>query len=291
LANLHAVQHAIEWFHGDVTDLELVRRATRDVQFVFHQAATASIPFSVADPMTTHHVCTTGTLHILMAAREGQVARVIYASSSCAYGDASPLPLTETSVSRPLSPLAVAKLAGEEYCGTFHHLFGLETVRLRYFSVFGPRQTWDRPHATVIPQFMRAMLNGRPPVIQGDGRQTRDFTYVSDVVQANLLAMEAPRVAGRVYNVATGRRTALLDLVDLINEVLGTQIRPIHDNPRPGDIRHSQADISQAQIDLGFCPCTDLPDNLAQCVAHYRKRIESHAGHPRRRGTAVAAKR
>jgi UDP-glucose 4-epimerase len=289
--NLAAIENDIECINGDVADLEIVREVTRDVEYVFHQAAQTSVALGMIDPLATHQACATGTLHVLIAAREAQVRRVIYASSSGVYDNAGSMPTRETSVTYPLSPHAVAKLAGEEYCAAYHHIYGLETVRLRYFNVFGPRQPSKGPYAPVIPQILEAMLAGKHPLIHGDGLQTRDFTYVNDVVQANWLAMDAPRVAGKVYNIGSGRRTSLLEIVDIINDILGTHIRPFHDNPRPGDIRHSQADISLAQVELGFCPCTDLKLNLTQCLDYYAARRQQPAKpSPRRRSDAVAVR-
>jgi UDP-glucose 4-epimerase len=278
LANLAPVADRVEFVEGDVTDLEAVHKACRGVELVFHEAALASVPRSVADPLATYQACATGTLHILMAAREAGVRRVIYAASSSAYGDTARLPKRETDPTQPLSPYAVAKLVGEQYCAVFHHVYGLETVRLRYFNVFGPRQPPGGPYAAVIPLFTEAMLVGRSPLIHGDGQQSRDFTYVADVVQANLLAVEAPRAAGKVYNVACGRRTNLLELVERLNELLGTHLKPIHGERRPGDVRHSQADIAHAQADLGFCPCTDLKEGLRACVTYYAAQLRSGNG-------------
>jgi UDP-glucose 4-epimerase len=269
LKNLEPVIQKIEWINGDITDLAMVRETVRGIDYVFHQAALASVPLSVADPVTTHQTNATGTLHVLMAANESQVKRVIYAASCNAYGNTATMPIRESHATLPPSPYAVAKLAGEEYCIAFHNIYNLETVRLRYFNIFGPRQRPGGPYFAVIPIFIQAMVDGRKPVIFGDGQQSRDFTYVADAVQANLLAMEAPRVAGRVYNIATGRRTTLLEILENLNELMGTQIKPVHDKLRPGDIRHSQADISLAQVELGFCPCTDLKQNLAQCIDYY----------------------
>src|SRR5439155_6363792 len=191
---------------------------------------------------TAHHVCATGTLQVLMAAHGAQVRRVIYAASSSAYGSPSKMPIREVDPTQPASPSAVAKLAGEHYCWSFSQVYGLETVRLRYFNVFGPRQVPGGPYAAVIPLFIDALVSGRSPVVYGDGLQSRDFTFVDDVVQANLLAAQAPRVTGKVFNIASGRRTSLLELVHIINENLGTNLRSVHDKPRPGDVRHSQAD-------------------------------------------------
>jgi UDP-glucose 4-epimerase len=275
LANLAAVQHRIELISGDLTDLPLVREATRGVEFVFHQAALASVPRSVADPLATHHACATGTLHVLLAAREAGVRRVIYAGSSSAYGNTPHLPKRELDPTFPLSPYAASKLAGEHYCVAFTQAYGLETVRLRYFNVFGPRQSAGSPYSAVIPLFIEALLAGRRPVIHGDGLQSRDFTYVDDVVQANLLAAEAPHVVGKVYNIACGRRTTLLDLVAILNTLLGTHVEPTHTKSRPGDVKHSQADITRAQTDLGYCPCVDLRQGLSRCLADFTARLEA----------------
>jgi UDP-glucose 4-epimerase len=268
--NLAPVQAQIELIRGDVTDLGAVRQAVRGAELVFHEAALPSVPRSVADPLTTHAVCATGTLNVLIAAREAQVRRVVYAASSSAYGDIATLPKCEDDKTCPLSPYGVAKLAGEQYCAAFNYVYGLETVRLRYFNVFGPRQPPGGPYGAVIPLFIEAMLAGRRPVIFGDGLQSRDFTYVGDVVQANLLAATAARVTGKIYNVACGRRTTLLELVQRINELLGTRLEPLHGARRPGDVRHSQASISRAQAELGYCPCTDLGQGLRSCIDYYR---------------------
>jgi UDP-glucose 4-epimerase len=268
-ANLAHLRECIDLRVGDLTDLEAVRAAARGVEIVFHQGALASVPRSVADPAATHEACATGTLHVLVAAREAGARRVVYAASSSAYGASVRLPKQETDPTLPLSPYAVAKLAGEQYCAAFTHVYGLETVRLRYFNVFGPRQPPDSPYAAVIPLFMQSMLDGRPPTIHGDGQQSRDFTFVSDVVQANLLAAEAPGVAGKVYNIACGRRTSLLELVARINALLGTQIEPVHTDPRAGDVRHSQADITAAQAELGYSPRVDMEEGLRRCLEHF----------------------
>jgi UDP-glucose 4-epimerase len=277
LANLEGVRSRIELVRGSVTDLRTVREAARGVEVIFHQAALGCAPRNQADLLTTHAVCTTGTLHVLIAAREAEVRRVVYSSSSSAYGDASLACKLETDRACPVIPSEVAKFAGEQYCVAFTHLYGLETVRLRYFNVYGPRQLSGGPNAAVIPVFLEAMLAGRRPMIFGDGLQTRDFIYVGDVVQGNLLAATATRVAGKVYNIASGRRTNLLELVQQINELLGTSIPPLHGERQLGDVRHSYASISRAQTELGFCPCIDLEQGLRLCLSDYRNRPTNFA--------------
>src|SRR5262245_17204406 len=281
--NLDAVLDEIELVEGDVTDPETVRHAMRGVEVVFHQAALASVPRSVANPLATHRACVDGTLEVLLAAKEAGVRRVVHAGSSSAYGPGEPPPKVETDPLAPLSPYAVAKLAGEHYCAAFSQVYGLETVRLRYFNVFGPRQSPDSPYAAVIPLFLQAMAEGRRPTIHGDGQQSRDFTFIEDVVQANLRAAEAPGVSGRVYNVACGRRTSLLELVAPRTALLGTDLEPAHVAARPGDVRHSQADISRARQELGYEPTTSMARGLRKCLEWFRGRRGARA-----RKTAVA---
>jgi UDP-glucose 4-epimerase len=275
LSNLTHVRERIELIAGDLTDLGVVREAVQGIDWVFHLAAGSAVKGSVADPLTAHHACATGTMHVLMAAREARVRRVIYASSSVVYGNSGEILKREKGQLLPLTPYAAAKLAGEQYCAAFTQCYGLETVRLRYFNVFGPRQLPNHPDAGVVPLFFDAMLAGQSPVLYGSGHQSRDFTYVDNVVQANLLAAEAPRVVGKVYNIAFGRSTTLLDLMDMLNDILGTEVQPIHEKARPGDIRHSQADISRAQVDLGYCPMIDLKEGLRRCFTFY----EAHKEH------------
>jgi UDP-glucose 4-epimerase len=269
-ANLTNLREAIEVVEGDLTDLETVRRSVRGVEVIFHQGALASVPRSVADPLATHAACANGTLHVLQAAREAGVRRVIYAASSSAYGASTKLPKSEADPTLPLSPYATAKLAGEHYCAAFSEVYGLETVRLRYFNVFGPRQSPDSAYAAVIPLFLQTMLAGRSPTIHGDGQQSRDFTFVEDVIQANLLAADVPGVSGRVYNIACGNRTSLVELVEKINDLLGMRILPSYRDPRPGDVRHSQADISRAIAELGYRPRNDIDRGLRRCLEHLR---------------------
>jgi UDP-glucose 4-epimerase len=270
--NLADVAKEIELVEGDLRDEAALGRALAGVELVFHEAAIPSVPRSLADPLASHEANATGTLNLLAASKRAGVRRVVYAASSSAYGDTPTLPKVETMRPMPLSPYAVSKLTGEHYCQVYASAFGLETVSLRYFNVFGPRQPPDSPYAAVIPRFIEAMLVGQSPVIYGDGRQSRDFTFVEDVVQANLRAADAPAVAGKVFNIACGRRTSLLDLISKINALLGTDIEPIHEAPRPGDVRDSQADISRAQAELGFCPRTDVDRGIRGCLDYYSSR-------------------
>ncbi len=272
IENLAGLQDRVEIVTGDIISPADVQAAMRGVELVFHQAALASVPRSVADPLATHRACVDGTLNVLLAARDARVRRVVYAASSSAYGNSVRLPKTETDPTNPLSPYAVAKLAAEHYCSAFSEVYGLETVRLRYFNVFGPRQTPDSPYAAVIPLFMQSMTEGKSPLIHGGGEQSRDFTYVADVVQANRLAAVAPRVSGKLYNVACGRRTSLLQLVAHLNALLGTHIAPTHGPERVGDVRHSQADIERAKADLGYRPTTDMVQGLTRCLEWWEER-------------------
>jgi UDP-glucose 4-epimerase len=285
-ANLEPVREQVRVFDGDITDLTTVQAAVQGVEVVFHQAALASVPRSIADPLATHRACATGTLHILQAAKEAGVRRVVYAASSSAYGASTRLPKCESDPTLPLSPYAVAKLAGEQYCAAFSGVYGLETVRLRYFNVFGPRQSPQSQYAAVIPKFIEAMTAGRSPVLHGDGEQSRDFTFVADVVRANLLAAEAPGVSGNVYNIACGCRTSLLELVMFLNTLLGSDIKPVHTEARPGDVRHSQASIERACQDLGYEPTTDIVTGLRHCLEWWRQR--NRTPQSKRRSVAIA---
>lgn len=264
--NLTHVSDQIEIIEGDLTHFDSVREVCRDMEVIFHQGALASVPRSVANPLATHDACANGTLYVLQAAREMGVRRVVYAASSSAYGASKRLPKHESDPTLPLSPYAVAKLTGENYCAAFSNVYGLETVRLRYFNIFGPRQSPDSPYAAVIPLFLQAMLNGRSPTIYGDGTQSRDFTFVQDAVHANLRAAVAEGVSGNVYNVACGRRTSLLQLVHLMNQILDTDIEPTFADPRAGDVKHSQADITAAIRDLGYEPSVNIEEGVRRCV-------------------------
>ena len=267
----------VELLEGDLRDAELVREAVRGVDAVLHQAALPSVARSVGDPLTSHQVNATGTLGLLVAARDAGVRRFVYASSSSVYGDTPVLPKSEDLPTNPLSPYAVSKLAGEQYCRVFTRLYGLETVCLRYFNVFGPHQDPASEYAAVVPKFIAAMTRGEPPLVHGDGTQSRDFSYISNVINANLLAADTPGVGGEVFNVACGRRSSLLDLVEVLNRILGTRIEPRFDDPRPGDVMHSLADISRAERLLGYEPVVHFEEGLARTVAWYETQ---YAGAP-----------
>lgn len=270
LNNLQAVSGTIEWLAGDVCDAGDVAKAVQGCDVVFHQAALASVPRSVEEPLATHAACATATLNVLDQARRAGVRRVVYAASSSAYGNQPQPQKSEGDLPSPLSPYAAAKLAGEHYCQAFWHSYGLETVALRYFNVFGPRQDPSGPYAAVIPLFIRAILKGEQPTIFGDGLQTRDFTYVENVVQANLLAAAAPGATGRVFNVASGAAISLLDLLRELNAICGTDIQALFQPSRAGDVRDSLADISQAKLALGYEPTIGFEEGLRRTVDFYK---------------------
>ncbi|CAN5421183.1 SDR family oxidoreductase [soil metagenome] len=272
--NLAPFLNDLELIEGDLRDPEALARATVGVTYVLHQAALPSVPRSVKDPLTTHACNSTGTLNLLLACRDAGVQRVVYASSSSVYGDSDELPKRETMVQKPKSPYAVSKLTAEQYCQAFTQVYGLETVALRYFNVFGPRQDPNSPYAAVIARFIAGMLRGEAPVIQGDGFQSRDFTYVANNVKANLLAARTPGVAGQVFNIACGQRYTLLDLVDALNRILGTNIKPQHTEARTGDVRHSEAAIQAAKTHLNYAPEVEFPEGLARTVAWHLAQVE-----------------
>ncbi len=257
----------LDFVEGDIRDPELVRAATRDVDYVIHQAALVSVTQSVAEPRTCHAVNVTGTLNVLEAAREFKVQRVVMASSCAVYGDNAELTLRETSTTGPLSPYAASKLIGEIYCQTFQRAYGVPTVCLRYFNIYGTRQDPNGEYAAVIPKFAQRLKSGQAPIIFGDGHQTRDFVHVSDVVRANLLACESEAAIGQVFNVATGRGVSLLELVDTLNQILGTTIQPMFDAPRPGDIMHSLGDAGRLYAAARFRPTVSLAEGLASVTA------------------------
>ena len=262
MSNLDGFRRQIEFIEGDVLDPAAVAEAVRGVDCVFHEAALASVPLSVERPLEVHAAGATATLTLLDAARRAGVRRVVYAASSAAYGNQPQSPKRESDLPAPVSPYAAAKLGGELYCQAFTATYGLETVALRYFNVYGPRQDPQSPYSAVIPLFITAMLAGRQPLIYGDGRQSRDFSYVGNVVSANLLAADAPAVAGRVINVANGKSIDLLALVEVLNRLLGTRLSPRHEPPRTGDVRESLADITLARQLLGYQPAVDFEEGL-----------------------------
>lgn len=273
--NLAHIADDIEFIEGDVADEQVVARAMKGVELVFHQAALASVQLSVERPLATHHSCVTGTLNVLDQAVKAGVKRLVYAASSSAYGDRPYVAKRETDLTQVLSPYAAAKLAGELYCEAFYHSYGLETVGLRYFNVFGPRQDPASPYSAVIPIFVTAILSGQAPTIFGDGHQSRDFIYVGNVVQGNLLAAECKDAAGRIFNMAEGRQTSLLQLLGILSDLLGKPVKPKFEPPRAGDVRESMADISQARTILGFEPKTQLEDGLRQTIDYYRRIAET----------------
>ena len=259
----------VELVRGDVANEATVRDAVAGTDLVFHLAALASVQKSVEAPAESHAVCATGTLHVLDAARRAGVRRVVYAASASCYGIPDGPVQSELTPVRPLSPYAAAKLSGEMYCQAFSATYGLETVRTRFFNIFGPRQRADSPYSGVIALFIAALGEGRTPTIFGDGGQTRDFTFVSDVVQALTLASEKPGVSGEVFNIGTGHGTTLLDLIAALNRQLGTSITPKHADVRAGDIRHSKADIGKAVAMLGYRPTVKFEDGLRETLAWY----------------------
>jgi UDP-glucose 4-epimerase len=266
-ANLETVASDVRFIRGDVCCLDDVRAAVKGCDAVFHQAALPSVPRSIADPINSHAVNATGTLNVLVAARDAGVRRMVMASSSSVYGAVRGLPKHESMPTLPLSPYAVSKLAAESYCRSWFDLYGLETVALRYFNVFGPRQDPLSAYAAVVPRFISAYAAGEPPVIFGDGEQSRDFTFVSNVVDANVRAMESAVAPGRVYNIACGERITLNELARELGRQMGSIVRPVHAAPRAGEVRHSLADIGEARADLGYDPQIGLAEGLRATVA------------------------
>ena len=261
----------VEFIEGDVADESVTAKAMQGIEVVFHQAALASVPMSLEKPLATNHACVTGTVNVLNQAVKAGVRRVVYAASSSAYGDRPYSAKREVDLPQVLSPYAAAKLAGELYCQAFYHSFGLETVGLRYFNVFGPRQDPASPYSAVIPLFVTAILRGTPPTIYGDGGQSRDFTFVENVVKGNLLAAEAPQAAGEIINMADGRRTTLLRLLELLSELLEVEVKPNFQPARVGDVRESLADISQARKILNYEPDVTLEEGLRRTIDYYRE--------------------
>ena len=262
-----------EMVEGDIRDLDTCHKACQDVDYVLHQAALRSVPRSVDDPFSTNKVNVAGTLNILLAAIEGGVKRVVYASSSSVYGDSEIIPQKESQTPSPISPYAVSKLAGEYYCTVFTKVYGLETISLRYFNVFGPRQDPASRYAAVIPRFIQLALEGKPLEIHGDGLQSRDFTYISNVVEANILAAKATDAHGDIINIACGQTHTVLDIADSVGIIMGKKLERYHTDPRKGDVRQTLADISKAQGVLGYNNWVDFADGLRKTIEYFRRAV------------------
>jgi len=267
--NLRGLEDRIEVFFGEILDLPVVRKAMEEVEVVLHQAALRSVPFSVENPGLVNRVNVEGTVNVLVAARDAGVKRVVYASSSSVYGNGAELPKSEHHLPAPVSPYAVSKLTGEYYCRVFFQLYGLETVSLRYFNVYGPRQDPTSQYAAVIPRFIHWALRGEPLEVHGDGLQSRDFTYIDNVVNANLLAAHCQKGIGEAFNVGQGDAHTLLDLVDLLQDITGRRLQLLHTGDRPGDVRHTLADISQAETCLGYLPEVSFEEGIARTVEYF----------------------
>lgn len=255
-----------ELVEGDLRSFHIVRSAVKDIDYVLHQGALPSVPRSINDPITTNDVNILGTLNILEAAKEFNVKRVVYASSSSIYGNSDVLPKREDMPAAPLSPYAISKYTGERYCQVYYELYGMETVSLRYFNVFGPNQNPNSQYSAVIPKFIKLIHERKQPVIYGDGSQTRDFTFVSNNVEANLLACTAKGAPGQVFNIACGERYPLIEIVNRINDILGAHVEPVFEKERPGDVKHSLADIEKAKNVLGFDVKTNLKEGLEKLI-------------------------
>ncbi len=272
--NISEILHRIDFREADILDLDAMHKACAGVDFVFHEAAIPSVPKSVLDPLGSNRANIDGTVNVLVAARDAKVKRVIYAASSSAYGDTPTLPKHEQMKPDPISPYAVAKLASEHYMTSFYRCYGLETVCLRYFNIFGPRQDPSSPYSGVLAKFITLMLSGEQPTIFGDGEQSRDFTYIDNAVEANLLACSAPKsAAGQVFNVATGRRVTLNETFKLLQPMTSYEGTPNYGPERGGDIKHSLADISKAESGLGYKPVVHFEEGLRRTVDWYREAV------------------
>jgi nucleoside-diphosphate-sugar epimerase len=287
--NMGEIRGKITFVKGSITDLEIVRRACHEADYVLHLAARTSVPRSVKDPLETNRVNVDGTLNVFLAARDAKVKRVVFAASSSAYGETPILPKVETMEPVPISPYGVSKLVGEAYARVFERCYGLETVSLRYFNVFGPRQDPCSQYSGVLPKFITAALEDEQPVVFGDGEQSRDFTYVENVVQANLLACEAPNANGKVFNVGTGVRFTLNQTLKLLEKISGKSIAAKYEPSRDGDIRDSQANIGQAREFLGYDPQVDFEAGLRRTWDWYRSEHEKAAQEPAREKTPAGS--
>jgi nucleoside-diphosphate-sugar epimerase len=273
--NVEAFKNDVEIIEADIADTKNLAQFLKGADYVIHQAAIPSVPKSILDPLKSHNANVNGTLNLLLACRDAGVKRVVYASSSSLYGDSPTLPKREGMMPNPLSPYGAQKLFAEMYCEVFTKAYGLETVSLRYFNVFGPRQDSTSQYSGVLALFIPAVLQGRRPTIYGDGLQSRDFTYVQNVVEANLLACKLPGVGGQVFNVACGDRITVNSMLHQINKIVGVDISPVYAEPRSGDIKHSQADITRAREHLGYEPKVSFEEGLRATVEWYRKNLVS----------------
>jgi UDP-glucose 4-epimerase len=270
MSNLEGISDKIEFIEADMGDEAVARKVMRDIDVVLHQGAVPSVPRSVDDPATTHKHCVEATFNLLLASRNAGIRRFVYAASSSAYGDSEILPKVETMVCNPLSPYAVGKLVGEYYCKVFSSVFGLETISLRYFNVFGPYQDPTSQYAAAIPAFVTSILQDKRPTVYGDGEQSRDFTYVDNVVEANLLAARAKQTRGEVVNIACGERITVNAIINLINEIVGKDIKAEYVAERAGDVKHSQADINMAERVIGYKPVVSFQEGLRKAIKWYR---------------------
>jgi nucleoside-diphosphate-sugar epimerase len=287
--NLSEIRNKITLIKGSITDIEVVRKAMHEAEYVLHLAARTSVPRSVKDPIESNRINIDGTLNVLVAARDAKVKRIVFAASSSAYGETPTLPKVETMQPAPISPYGVTKFVGELYLQTFGRCYGLENVSLRYFNVFGPRQDPSSPYSGVLAKLCTAALEETQPVIFGDGEQTRDFTYVENAVQANLLAFEAPNASGKVFNVGVGGRVSLNDVIELLSKISGARMEAKHDPPRDGDIRDSQADITQARDYLGYDPQVDFEEGLRRTFEWYKTTAQAKAAQAQAQASAPAA--
>lgn len=274
--NVEPFLNKIELMEGDIRDKGALDRALKGVDFVIHQAALRSVPKSVDDPFSTNDINVFGTLNLLMAAKEAKAKRVVYASSSSVYGDVKTFPQKETDLTRPISPYGVSKLAAENYCVTFAKTFGLETVSLRYFNVFGPRQNPESKYSAVIPAFLFKMMKGEPPIVEWDGKQSRDFTYVANIVQANLKACIVPGISGEVFNVACGTTASVIDIVNMLNKILKIKVKPQYAAKRPGDVRKTYANIDKMKRLLKIGPLTQFEEGLHLTVEWFKAKKDIH---------------
>jgi nucleoside-diphosphate-sugar epimerase len=269
-SNLADIADKIEFIEADMGNADAARAAMKGIDVVLHEGALPSVPRSVDDPAATHRHCVDATFTLLMAARDAKIKRFVYAASSSAYGDTPTLPKVETMLPNPLSPYAAAKLMCEYYCSVFYKVFGLETISLRYFNVFGPHQDPASQYAAAIPAFVTSILKDKPPTIYGDGEQSRDFTYVDNVVEANLLAARAKQTKGEVINIACGEAITVNAIIDMINKTVGKNVKPTYLPSRKGDVKHSLADITQAKKLIGFKPVVSFKDGLKKAIEWYR---------------------